>query len=153
MDKMNFIEKLTNLVFGKIYEFEHPFWGVLKDAGNSFEGKKKIESVQLNITFHLPKVSTAQQQKQIEFFRTFDENYSAFRQLFIAAMRREIEYMKLDNVVGDFDQDYELDFMDLPTCAERPFEWEISYYESKDFHHWFTFFVRGNEVVDVMMDG
>ena len=132
---------------------QHPFWGTLKDAGDSFEGKKKIESLQRNVTFHLPKVPTPQEQKQVEFFEAFDENYSTFRELFTSAMKHEIEYMELDCEVGDFNQDYDLEFMALPTCAEQPFEWEITYYEHKDFHHWFTFSVRGDEIVYVMMDG
>ncbi|TXF90659.1 hypothetical protein FUA23_06070 [Neolewinella aurantiaca] len=124
--------------------------GILKDAGDSFEGEKEVESVQLSVGFHLPKVITPQRQKQIEFFKDFDENYSIFRELFTAAIKREME---LENEVDDFDQDYKLKFMALPTCVKEPFEWEITYYENKNFHHWFTFSIRGNEVLHVTMDG
>ncbi|MCE2996245.1 MAG: hypothetical protein ACK5RG_03480 [Cyclobacteriaceae bacterium] len=151
---------LLDFIFGKQTKIENEFFGTMlffenkKDSLKSyFECRRHFSPSDKMIEIGIDGDVSGPTQKQIDFFKSIEDNYSIIVKAISPLIENEFgnwkEGFKLDN----FQKEFEPVYLRLPRCENKPIVWEIAFESDHDRDHTFTITMSDFDAKEVLIDG
>jgi hypothetical protein len=152
--------RLLDFIFGKPTKLENEFFGVMLFQKNKkvplesyfecrrlFIPSKKIIEIIINGDLSGPT------QKQINFFKSIENNYATIIASIIPLIENEFRNWQEDFKITNFQKEFEPVCLNIPNCENEPITWEIAFESEHDLNHTFTLTMRNLEAIDILIDG
>ncbi|QQV01625.1 MULTISPECIES: hypothetical protein [Chryseobacterium] len=151
---------LKDFIFGKPTKIENEFFGTmlfLKDKKDKFKSyfecrrqfipSNKIIEICINGNLN------DSVQKQIDFFKSIEDNYSVITKVISPLIEDEFGNWKEDFKINDFQKEFEPVYLRLPRCENKPIVWEIAFESYHDRNHTFTLTMSDFNAKEILIDG
>ena len=136
---------LLDFIFGKPTKFENEFFGTMlfledkKDTLKSyFECRRQFIPSNKIIEIGIDGDLSGPTQKQIDFFKSIEDNYSIIAKAISPLIEDEFGNWKEGFKINDFQKEFEPVYLRLPRCENKPIVWEIAFESDHDRNHTFT---------------
>lgn len=150
---------LFDFIFGKPIEVENQFFGRMRFVGNKkdpgknyFECKRfftpKNDHIEISINGHMEGPT----QKQIDFFKNIETNYSEISKSVTILIEDEFRNWKDDFTIKDFNNEFKPVHLFLPSCETQPIVWEIAFESGHDLNHTFTLTMHDFVATEILID-
>lgn len=151
---------LLDFIFGKQIKLKNEFFGTmlfLEDKNDSlksyFECRRHFKPSNEIIEIGLEGEKIGPTQKQIDFFKSIENNYSRITKAISPLIEDEFgnwqEGFKIDN----FRKEFEPVYLKLPRCEIKPVVWEISFESQHDRNYTITLFMSDFDPNEISIDG
>lgn len=151
---------LLDFIFGKPTKLENEFFGTMlflegkKDTLKSyFECRRQFIPSDQIIEIGIDGDISGPTQKQIDFFKSIEENYSIIAKAISPLMEGEFGNWKEGFKVNDFQKEFEPVYLRLPRCENKPIVWEIAFESDHDRNHTFTITMSDFDAKEILIDG
>ncbi|MDR6196678.1 hypothetical protein [Siphonobacter sp. SORGH_AS_0500] len=151
---------LLDFIFGKSTKIENEFFGTMlfledkKDALNSyFECKRHFNPSNKIIEIGIDGEVSGPTQKQIDFFKSIEANYSIIAKAISPLIEDEFGNRKEGFKINDFNNEFEPVYLRLPRCEDKPIVWEIAFESDHDRNHTFTLTMSDFDAKEMLIDG
>ncbi len=149
-----------DFIFGKPTKLENEFFGTMlfledkKDALKSYyECRRHFIPSDKAIEIGIDGDVTGPTQKQIDFFKSVEENYSIIAKAISPLIEDEFGNWKEGFKINDFLKEFEPVYLRLPRCENKPIVWEIAFESDHDRNHTFTLAMSDFNAKEVLIDG
>ena len=92
-------------------------------------------------------------QKQIDFFKRIEDNYSEVPKAVSPLIEDEFGNWKEGFKIVNFQKEFEAVYLRLPRCETNPNIWEIAFDSDHDRNHTFTLTMSDFEAKEILIDG
>lgn len=146
-------------IFKKPIIIEDDFFGRLKfmkmknAEKNYFEGKGLFEPTGKEIELFINGSEKGPDQKQKEFYSWLQRNFKELAFKATPLIEDEFRNWKEDFKIKDFDKEFSLVALTIPSQETTPIEWNMSFETIHDENHQVTIEFLGNEPKEVLIDG
>lgn len=151
---------LLDFIFGKPTKLEHEFFGTMlfledkKDTLNSYyECRRQFIPSNKIIEIGIIGDVSGPTQKQIDFFKSIEVNYSIIAKAISTLIENEFRNWKYGFKINDFQKEFEPVFLRLPRCENNPIVWEIAFESDHDRNHTFTLTMSDFDAKEILIDG
>ncbi len=151
---------LLDFIFGKPTKLENEFFGIMlfledkKDSLKSyFECRRHFNPSDQIIEIGIDGEATGPTQKQIDFFKSVEDNYSTITKAISALIEDEFGNWKVGFKINDFQKEFEPVYLRLPRCENKPIVWEIAFESDHDRNHTFTLTMSDFDAKEILIDG
>ncbi len=151
---------LLDFIFGKPIKLENDFFGTMlfieikKDQSRSyFECRRHFKPSNKIIEIGIDGSVSGPTQKQIDFFKSIEDNYAKFSTTIIPLIEAEFSKQKSGFKIKDFQKEFEPVYLSLPRCESKPFLWEISFEsDNNNRNHNFTLTMTDFEAKEIVIE-
>jgi hypothetical protein len=91
--------------------------------------------------------------EQVVFYQLIESQYVTLIPMFIKAIQNEFSKWGEDVKVVDFEREFTLTGLDLPTCTSEPINWELYFDTIHDLNHIIIISMKDFDIQQVMVDG
>lgn len=151
---------IFNFIFGKSIKLDDKFFGTMlfhenkKDTLKSyFECKRHFLPSNKIIEIGIDADATGPTQKQIDFFRSIENNYLTIVKSIAPLIEEEFSNWNEGFLINDFQKEFEPVYLRLPRCDSNPIVWEIALESDHDRNHTFTITMFDLEAKEILIDG
>lgn len=151
---------LLDFIFGKPTKLENEFFGTMlfledkKDSLKSyFECRRQFIRSDKIIEIGIDGDVSGPTQKQIDFFKSVEDNYSIITKAISPLIEDEFGNWKEGFKINDFDKEFEPVYLRLPRCENKPIVWEIAFESDHDRNHTFTLTMSNFDAKEILIDG
>ncbi|NBP67129.1 MAG: hypothetical protein EBU52_00125 [Cytophagia bacterium] len=151
---------LLDFIFGKSIKLENDFFGTMlfledkKDASKSyFECRRHFKPSDEIIEIGIDGDVTGPTQKQIDFFKSIEDNYLTITKAISPLIEDEFGNWKEGFKITDFQKEFEPVYLRLPRCESKPIVWEIAFESDHDRNHTFTLTMSDFDAREIVIDG
>jgi hypothetical protein len=151
---------LLDFIFGKSIKLENDFFGTMlfledkKDASKSyFECRRHFTPSDEIIEIGIDGDVTGPTQKQIDFFKSIEDNYLIITKAISPLIEDEFGNWKEGFKITDFQKEFEPVYLRLPRCESKPIVWEIAFESDHDRNHTFTLTMSDFDAKEILIDG
>ncbi|KQT17509.1 hypothetical protein ASG31_08870 [Chryseobacterium sp. Leaf404] len=151
---------LLDFIFKKTIKLENEFFGTMlfqadkKDSLKSyFECKRHFKPSDQKIEIGIDGEITGPTQKQIDFFKSIEDNYLTITKSITPLIEDEFGNWKDGFKIIDFHKEFEPVYLRLQRCISKPIIWEIAFESEHDRNHTFTFIMWDFEAKEILIDG
>jgi len=89
---------------------------------------------------------------QKDFYRSLEQRYDQLKSTLIPHLNKELTDWYAGRSIEDFDQEFDLEHLEIPSMEDQPVKWSICYV-AKKIHHWATIDLIDFEPVQIQIDG
>lgn len=151
---------ILDFIFGKSTKIENEFFGTMlfledkKDTLKSYyECRRHFIPSDKTIEIGIDGDSTGPTQKQIDFFKSIENNYSTIAKSITPLIETEFGNWKEAFKINDFQEEFEPIYLRLPRCENKPIVWEIAFESDHDRNHTFTLTLSDFNAKEILIDG
>lgn len=151
---------LLDFIFGKSIKLENEFFGTMlfledkKEAFKSyFECRRQFNPSDQIIEIGIDGDVTGPTQKQIDFFKSIEDNYLTITKAISPLIEDEFGNWKEGFKINDFHKEFEPVYLRLPRCESKPIVWEIAFESDHDRNHTFTLTMSDFDAKEILIDG
>ena len=151
---------LLDFIFGKPNKLENEFFGTmlfLEDKEDSFkscfECRRHFKPSDQIIEIGIDGGVTGPTQKQIDFFKSIEDNYLTITKGISPLIEDEFGNWKEGFKINDFQKEFEPVYLRLPRCESKPIVWEIAFESYHDRNHTFTLTMSDFDAREILIDG
>ncbi len=151
---------LLDFIFGKPTKIENEFFGTMlfledkKDTLKSyFECRRQFIPSNKIIEIGIDGDVSGPTQKQIDFFKSIEDNYSIIAKAISPLIEDEFGNWKEGFKINDFQKEFEPVYLRLPRCENKPIVWEIAFESNHDRNHTFTLTMSDFDAKEILIDG
>ncbi len=151
---------ILDFIFGKPTKLENEFFGTMlfredkKDTFKShFECRLQFIPSRKIIEIGIDGDVSGPTQKQIDFFKSIEDNYSMIAKAISPLIEDEFGNWKNGFKIKDFQKEFEPVYLRLPGCQEKPIVWEIAFESDHDRNHTFTLTMSDFDANEILIDG
>ncbi|MBI3219947.1 MAG: hypothetical protein HYZ44_10575 [Bacteroidetes bacterium] len=151
---------LLDFIFGKQTKIENEFFGTMlflenkKDSLKSyFECRRHFSPSDKMIEIGVDGDVSGPTQKQINFFKSIEDNYSIIVKAISPLIENEFGNWKEGFKIDNFQKEFEPVYLRLPRCENKPIVWEIAFESDHDRDHTFTITMSDFDATEVLIDG
>lgn len=151
---------LLDFIFRKPTKLENEFFGTMlfledkKDALKSYyECRRHFIPSGKTIEIGIDGNVNGPTQKQIDFFKSIEDNYSIIAEAITPLIEDEFGNWKEGFKINDFLKEFEPVYLQLPRCENKPIVWEIAFESDHDRNHTFTLTMSDVDAKEVLIDG
>ena len=151
---------LLDFIFGKPTKLENEFFGTMlfledkKDSLKSyFECRRQFIPSNKIIEIGIDGDPSGPTQKQIDFFKSIEDNYSIIAKAISPLIEDEFGNWKEGFKINDFQKEFEPVYLRLPRCENKPIVWEIAFESDHDRNHTFTLTMSDFGAKEILIDG
>jgi hypothetical protein len=151
---------LLDFIFGKPTKLENEFFGTMlfledkKDSLKSyFECRRHFNPSDQIIEIGIDGEATGPTQKQIDFFKSVEDNYSTITKAISPLIEDEFGNWKVGFKINDFQKEFEPVYLRFPRCENKPIVWEIAFESDHDRNHIFTLTMSDFDAKEILIDG
>jgi hypothetical protein len=151
---------LLDFIFGKPTKLENEFFGTMlfledkKDSLKSyFECRRQFIPSDKIIEIGIDGDVSGPTQKQIDFFKSVEDNYSIITKAISPLIEDEFGNWKEGFKINDFQKEFEPVYLRLPRCDNKPIVWEIAFESDHDRNHTFTLTMSNFDGKEILIDG
>ena len=149
-----------DFIFRKPIKLENDFFGTMlyiEDKKNSlnnyFECRRHFNPTNKIIEIGINGTETGPTKKQIDFFKSIEENYTAIAKEISPLIENEFQNWKEDFKINNFQKEFEPVYLQIPLCNEKPIIWEIAFESEHDMNHTFTLTMSDFVAKEILIDG
>lgn len=149
-----------DFIFGQPTKLENEFFGTMlfledkKDPLESyFECSRHFKPTGKTIEIGIVGDATGPTQKQIDFFKSVENNYSAITKSILPLIEDEFGNWKDGFKINDFQTEFEPVYLQIPRCENNPIVWEIAFESDHDRNHTFTLTMSDFDAKEILIDG
>lgn len=149
-----------NFIFRKPTKIENEFFGTMlylenkqEAFKNYFECRRHFKPSDQIIEIGINGEVTGPTQKQIDFFKSIEDNYSTITKAISPLIEDEFENWKEGFKINDFQKEFEPIYLQIPSCESEPTIWEIAFESYHDRNHTFTLTMSNFEAKEILIDG
>lgn len=149
-----------NFIFRKPTKIENEFFGTLlylenkqEAFKNYFECRRHFKPSDQIIEIGIDGEVTGPTQKQIDFFKSIEDNYSTITKAISPLIEDEFGNWKEGFKINDFQKEFEPVYLHIPSCESKPTIWEIAFESYHDRNHTFTLTMSNFEAKEILIDG
>ncbi len=150
---MGFWKKISDFLFGELIIIQDDVFGEMIDMGAAFECQKLFLATGKKILLHVEKVDGHVSEKQKNFVSSLDKNYDQFILKIKPILEKKIKEWIANFHIQNFKNEFILEFLSLPKMEDELFEWEIAFYADNDLQHSCLLTIKGNQVINIHIDG
>lgn len=151
---------LLDFIFGKTTKLENEFFGTMlfledkKDTLKSyFECRRQFIPSDKIIEIGIDGDVSGPTQKQIDFFKSIEDNYLIIAKAISPLIEDEFGNWKEGFKINDFQKEFEPVYLRLPRCENKPIVWEIAFESDHDRNHTFTLTMSDFDAIEILIDG
>lgn len=151
---------LLDFIFRKPTKLENEFFGTMlfledkKYALKSYyECRRHFIPSDKTIEIGIDGDVNGPTQKQIDFFKSIEDNYSIIAEAITPLIEDEFGNWKEGFKIDDFLKEFEPVYLQLPRCENKPIIWEIAFESDHDRNHTFTLTMSDFDAKEVLIDG
>lgn len=151
---------LLDFIFGKPIKLENEFFGTMlfleykKETHKSyFECRRQFVPSNQIIEIGIDGDVSGPTQKQIEFFKSIEDNYSIIVKAISPLIENEFGNWKEGFKINDFQKEFEPVYLHLPRCETKPIVWEIAFESDHDRNHTITLTMSDFDAKEILIDG
>ena len=151
---------LFGSIFGKSHKIEHDFFGVMIFSGGKlfkpsdyFECRRHFKPSNNIIEIGIEGDISGPTEKQINFFKSIEDNYSIITQAITPLIEEEFGNWNEFFTISDFNKEFKPVYLTLPRCETTPIIWEISFESDHDKNHIFILTMNDLEAKEILIDG
>jgi hypothetical protein len=151
---------LLDFIFGKPTKLENEFFGTMlfledkKDTLKSYyECRRQFIPSNKIIEIGIDGDISGPTQKQIDFFKNIEDNYSIIAKAISPLIEDEFGNWKEGFKINDFQKEFEPVYLRLPRCENKPIVWEIAFESDHDRNHTFTLTMSDFDAKEILIDG
>ncbi len=151
---------LLDFIFGKPTKIENEFFGTmlfLEDKKvtlkSYFECRRQFIPSNKIIEIGIDGDVSGPTQKQIDFFKSIEDNYSIIAKAISPLIEDEFGNWKEGFKINDFQKEFEPVYLRLPRCENKPIVWEIAFESNHDRNHTFTLTMSDFDAKEILIDG
>jgi hypothetical protein len=149
-----------DFIFGKPTKLENEFFGTMlfledkKDTSKSyFECRRQFIPSGKIIEIGIDGDVSGTTQKQIDFFKSIEDNYSIITKAISPLVEDEFRNWKEGFKINDFYKEFETVYLRIPRCESNPIVWEIAFESNHDRNHTLTLTMSDFEAKEILIDG
>lgn len=149
-----------DFIFGKPAKLENAFFGTMlfledkKDSLKSyFECRRHFNPSNQIIEIGIEGEATGPTQKQIDFFKSIEDNYSIITKGIAPLIEDEFRNWIEGFKINDFQKEFKPVYLRLPRCENQPIVWEIAFESDHDKNHTFTLTMLDFDAKEIVIDG
>jgi len=149
-----------NFIFRKPTKIENEFFGTMlylenkqETFKNYFECRRHFKPSDQIIEIGINGEVTGPTQKQIDFFKSIEDNYSTITKAISPLIEDEFGNWKEGFKINDFQKEFEPIYLQIPSCESEPTIWEIAFESYHDRNHTFTLTMSNFEAKEILIDG
>ena len=135
----------------------HPFFGELNFAGskvNYFEGNTLFPPLNKNVEFVISAPIEGPSQEQVNYFKNLSSSYLEIETQAKEIIEEEFRNWKEDFEIKDFQNEFNLVFISLPSLNNKSNEeLELAFETKHDENHTFTVHYKDLKAIHVNIDG
>lgn len=151
---------LLDFIFGKTTKIEHEFFGSMlffdlkkEPEKDYFECRRHFSPKNKAIEIAIDADISGPTQKQIDFFKQIEKQYSEISKAIIPLIEEEFGNWQSGFKIENFDREFEAVHLNIPRCEEKPIKWEIYFETHHDTNHIFTILMEDFDPKSVQIDG
>ena len=151
---------LLDFIFGKPTKLENEFFGTMlfledtKDALKSYyECRRHFIPSDKTIEISIDGDVTGPTQKQIDFFKSVEDNYLIIAKAISPLIEDEFGNWKEGFKINNFLKEFEPVYLRLPRCENKPIVWEIAFESDHNRNHTFTLTMSDFDAKEILIDG
>lgn len=151
---------LLDFIFRKPTKLENEFFGTMlfledkKDTLKSyFECRRQFIPSNKIIEIGIDGDVSGPTQKQIDFFKSIEDNYLIIAKAISPLIEDEFGNWKEGFKINDFQKEFEPVYLRLPKCENKPIVWEIAFESDHDRNHTFTLTMSDFDAKEILIDG
>lgn len=151
---------LLDFIFKKPVKLENEFFETMlfledkKDLLKSyFECRRHFKPSEKIIEIGIDGEASGPTQKQIDFFKSIEDNYSIIVKAISPLIEDEFRNWKEDFKINEFQKEFKPVYLYLPRCENDPKIWEIGFESDHDRNHTFRLTMSDFEVKKILIDG
>jgi hypothetical protein len=151
---------LLDFIFGKSVKIENSFFGSMLfldfkgEVDNSyFECRRMFAPSNDIIEIGIDGDISGPTQKQIDFFKTIEEQYQEISSSIKPLIEDQFQNWKEDFEIVDFKKEFKPVYLRMPKCEEMPIVWEIAFESHHDRNHTFTLTMENLIAKELLIDG
>ena len=151
---------ILDFIFGKPTKINNDFFGTMlflidkKDPLKSYyECRRYFTPTDKIIEIGIEGNETGPTQKQIDFFKSIETNYTEIIKSIIPIIEDEFGNWKEGFRIEDFQNEFEAVYLGLPRCENKPIIWEIAFETDHDRNHTFTLTMSDFDAKEILIDG
>ena len=149
-----------DFIFRKPTKLENEFFGTMlfqdngKDSLKSyFECRRHFKPSDQKIEIGIDGEITGATQKQIDFFRSIEENYLAITKVISPLIENEFRNWEEGFKINDFHKEFKPVYLGLLRCVSKPIVWQIAFESYHDRNHTFTLTMSDFDAKEIRIDG
>jgi hypothetical protein len=151
---------ILDFIFGKPTKLENEFFGAMLFLENKKEALKSYFECRRHfipsgkiIEIGIDGDVGGPTQKQIDFFKSIEDNYSIIVKVISPLIEDEFGNWKEGFKINDFQKEFEPVYLRLPRCENKPIVWEIAFESDHDRNHTFTLTMSDFDAKEILIDG
>ena len=151
---------LLDFIFGKPTKLENEFFGTMlfledkkEPLKSYFECRRHFTPTDKIIEIGIDGDQSGPTQKQIDFFKSIEANYSEVSKAVSPLIEDEFGNWKEGFKIGNFQKEFQAVYLRLPRCETKPVIWEIAFNSEHDRNHTFTLTMSDFEAKEILIDG
>jgi hypothetical protein len=151
---------LFDSLFGKTRKIDHDFFGQMIFTGGKvpnpsdyFECRRHFKPSNNVIEIGIDGDISGPTEKQINFFKSIEDNYSNITKAITPLIEDEFGNWKEGFKISDFNKEFEPVYLRLPRCEFNPIIWEIAFESDHDSNHTFTLTMNDFDAKEILIDG
>ncbi len=149
-----------DFIFGKPTKLENEFFGTMsfledkKDSLKSyFECRRHFKPSDQIIEIGIDGEVTGPTHKQIDFFKSIEDNYLTITKAIVPLIEDEFGNWKEGFKINNFCKEFEPVYLRIPRCENKPIVWEIAFESDHDRNHTFTLKMSNFDASEILIDG
>jgi len=149
-----------NYLFGKRPKLSDAFFGEMTfievpndPASSYFECERYFKPIDGLIELGVTGQLSGPMQRQKYFFTQLENDYQLIIAAVIPVIESEFQQWKPNFKLGNFEQEFKPVWLEIPTCDQRPVEWEIFFETVHDLNHHICVTMQDYRPLHVLMDG
>lgn len=151
---------LFDFIFGKKTKLENKFFGIMlfiedknDESKSYYECRRHFIPSDNTIEIGIDGDTTGPTEKQINFFKSIEDNYSIITKAISPLIETELRNWKEGFKINHFEKEFDPVYLQLPRCESKPINWEIAFESDLDRNHNFTISMSDFEAKDILIDG
>lgn len=151
---------LLDFIFGKPTKLENDFFGTMLFLANKkephksyFECRRHFAPTNKIIGIGIDGDESGPTQKQINFFKSIEDNYSEISKAITPLIEDEFRNWKEDFKIVNFQKEFDAVDLRLPRCETKPISWQIAFESDHDRNHTFTLTMSDFDAKEILIDG
>jgi hypothetical protein len=149
-----------DFIFGKTIKVDNEFFGTMvfledkKDPLKSYyECRRHFNPSDNIIEIGIDGGASGPTQKQIDFFKSIEDNYSEVSKVIAPLIEDQFANWKEGFKIDNFQKEFEPVYLRLPRCENKPIIWEIAFESDHDRNHTITLTMSDFEAKELLIDG
>lgn len=152
-NKKRIFQRIKDFIFGEIVVVQNDFFGDMIDAGDYYECRRIFEPTGKVVEIGLEKNEKESVENQMNFFKWIECNYELIIQKVSPVIEERVAGWITNYQIQNFKKEFILEYLYIPKCDEKIFDWQISFYANNELQHWCSLDMNGLEVKQILIDG